>query len=149
MRKHQHHYQAYRVLQVTGGRRSLLGTASSAAKERNMADLKVDCFHLDYDGEFFGPRPAVISIKHYNNVKAIVDLPVHPLAFHRPDKEGEMSLGKTLLERGRKFEELVNVSHRRYQGMTLRESHRFETMTDVCPPPFTTPFLPYRALVSR
>lgn len=110
------HRQVYRVLQVTGGRKSLRpreGDNSTWRKE--VSDLSVDCFSLDYDGKQFRPVLKTISIKPYDGVWPVLSLAAYPL-----DLEGE-NLASTLVDRGKKFEELTKVKHRRYKGLSVKE----------------------------
>lgn len=127
-------YQAYRVLQATGGRKAIGPRGEKGTGQRSVSDLVVDCFRLDYDGISVGPVPATISIRPYQGTRSITDLPTYPLRWSKDtvhvEKE-EKSLSEYLEDRGRKFEELVQVSHRRYKGLTLREDQLFESFEEV------------------
>ncbi|KAK0642942.1 hypothetical protein B0T16DRAFT_333103 [Cercophora newfieldiana] len=129
-------HQAFRVLQVTGGRRSMSRTTlgpDSSSGGKVVSDLMVDCFHFDFDGKRFGIVSQAIAIKPYNGVKRIIDLPVYPTELHRAapdDKHPNRSLGEVLLARGHKFNELCQVSHRRYCGLSLREPN-FQTIEEI------------------
>ncbi|OIW24489.1 hypothetical protein CONLIGDRAFT_98629 [Coniochaeta ligniaria NRRL 30616] len=135
-------FQAYRVLQVTGGRRSLTPRENSKSKARTVSDLVIDCFHLDFDGTHFGAIPRTISIRPYDDTKNIMELPTYPLNFHKPpsDDETAKSVAEILLERGMKFGGLTSVSHRRYNGLSMRgDDPVFDTVTEVITHPPSWP----------
>ncbi|KIX95890.1 uncharacterized protein Z520_08598 [Fonsecaea multimorphosa CBS 102226] len=124
-------YKAYRVLQVTGGRRSLEARKKDKGTGgRTISDLVIDCFYIDYDGKEFGAVPFTISIKPYDDVKSVTALPAYPIAYDKSARDGRPVL-EYLIKRGKKFEELTKVSHRRYQGYTLREGEIFDTVDEV------------------
>ncbi len=62
----------------------------------------------------FSFRIAVVS---YDGLKNITDLPVYPLRFHA-DAD---SFRNTMLERGRKFREMLTVPHWEYNGLSASE----------------------------
>lgn len=124
--------QLYRVLQVTGGRRSLVPRSEGKLSQRTVSDLVIDCFYIDFDGKGFGPVSFKIAIKPYNGLKSISELSAYPLIFDDHHKRGDtVPLADLLADRGKKFEELVSVSHRIYKGLSLREERGFETYEDV------------------
>ena len=84
--------------------------------------------YLDFDGKMFGAKPFQIAIRPYDDLLPITDLPAYPLIY-------EEEIVKTALaDRGKKFEELVHASHRRYKGLSLREDGLFDTIEEVRPP---------------
>ncbi|GLB12262.1 hypothetical protein AtubIFM57258_009543 [Aspergillus tubingensis] len=108
-------YQAYRVLQVCGGRRAAGLEESKAASFRKSSDLVIDCFCLDFDGKQIRALPKIISIRPYYGQISITALEAYPLEF-------EPQVREILIHRGRRFVDLAKVSHRRYRGLNLRES---------------------------
>ncbi|KAF7515238.1 hypothetical protein G7054_g14676 [Neopestalotiopsis clavispora] len=93
--------QAYRVLQVTGGRKlhKLHNRHPGAAVKRPaISNLVIDCFHLDFDGKEAGPIPVTITIKPYEGLKDIRKLAAYPLAL-----AADSNLSHMLTERGKKF----------------------------------------------
>lgn len=123
--------QAYRVLQVTGGRKLITRSTdkvSGATQRRTISNLVIDCFHLDFDGQEFGPSPVTITIKPYQGSKAIRQLAAYPLAL-----AAEPHLSQILTERGRKFEGLVEASHRKYNGLSLLGKEPFDTLEEASP----------------
>ena len=134
-------YQAYRVLHVTGGRPILdvdnysdfdpvdsrLWDESEAdekicdtirASPSNMTPFIIDCFSIDSDGNKIGPKSLRFVISNYSGNRKVDALEVCPSFFHpQPEK-----LYQALVERGRRFTQLAHGSHKRYSGLTLRES---------------------------
>ena len=121
-------YQAYRVLTVTGGRRSLEAREGSTIK--SISDLVIKCFYIDYDGAEFGAVASQVVIKPYDGMRSIIDLPAYPLLYHQTKRNGE-DVPNYLHRRGQKFEGLTKVSHRRYKGFTLRLESLFDTVDEV------------------
>jgi hypothetical protein len=122
-------HQVYRVLQVTGGRKSLTARAGSKVPfQRTISDLVIDCFYLDFDGKQYGTKPFTISIRPYDDLMPVTDLLTYPLVYDKEMSEAD------LINRGKKFAELGKVSHRRYKGLSLREDDRFDRLEEVrCP----------------
>lgn len=139
--------QAYRVLQITGGRRLMRSkegpvppgmpggpglpringpNQTHTGKKRTVSDLVIDCFRLEFDGESFGPIPITINIKPYEGARAIRQLAAYPLAL-----AADSRLFEILTERGKKFEQMVKVSHWKYNGLTLREKEPFDIIEEV------------------
>lgn len=108
-------YQAYRVLQICGGRRPAGLGKSVAASFMKSSNLVIDCFCLDFDGKLIRALPKTISIRPYDGELPITALEAYPLDF-------EPKVRDILVQRGRKFVDLAKVSHRRYNGLNLRES---------------------------
>lgn len=124
--------QAYRVLQVTGGRQALEVTQDSRGSVlKDTTDLVIDCFYADYDGENFGPVATRIFIKPYDGLRSITDLPTYPLHYKRPGADGLPTTAQNLADRGRKYEELTRIYHMRYKGLTLLQEGYFETIDEV------------------
>lgn len=123
--------QTYRVLQVTGGRKLIprsMDKKSRATQRTTISNLVIDCFHLDFDGQEFGPIPVTITIKPYEGSKAIRQLAAYPLAL-----AAEPHLPQILTERGRKFEGMVEASHRNYNGLSMPGKEPFDTLEEASP----------------
>jgi hypothetical protein len=120
-------HQVYRVLQVSGGRKSLTprSNKSRSSFRRTVSNLVIDCFYLDFDGKKVRPVPKTISIQPYDDLRPITTLEVYPLRYEKERPR------ENLIQRGRKFVELVQVSHRRYKGLNLTESG-FDKYEEVC-----------------
>ncbi|KAI0404664.1 hypothetical protein F4802DRAFT_565881 [Xylaria palmicola] len=124
-------YQAFRVLAVSGGRHALTGMSLQRVTSlRGVSDLVIDCFHIDYDGEKFGPVPSTLRIKPYDDVRRISYLSVYPLSYEK-NGPGAKSLHEYLMIRGKRFMELTTVSHRSYHGLTVKEPKLFETVDEI------------------
>ena len=121
-------HQVYRVLQVSGGRKSLTPrrNKSGSSSRRTVSNLVIDCFYLDFDGKQVRPVPKTISIRPYDDLLPITTLEVYPLKYEKERPR------ENLIQRGRKFVEIVQVSHRRYEGLNLTESG-FDKYEEVCP----------------
>ena len=138
--------QALRILRITGGRRCLNSnsTTDKGATDKSnrpfseifrpevqFSSLKINCYHMDFDGSDFGPVPRNIIIDRYPGERPIISLPVYPLSFHeQPSFRSELSDGtqisyikNVLLKRGRKFSALCpgpqEVCHKQYTGWSL------------------------------
>lgn len=134
--------QAYRVLHVTGGR-PILDTANKSKHyvvqsrnwdresetEENVCDnirgshsnvtpFIIDCFSVDFDGDRLGPKPMRLVIPEYSGKRKVDALEVC-LSFFHPQYR---NVYQTMVERGRRFTQLASRAHKRYSGMTLRES---------------------------
>ena len=135
-------YQAYRVLHVTGGR-PILDTANksnfdpvysrnwedeSENEERacdsirgspsNVTPFIIDCFSIDFDGDRLAPKSRRFVIPKYNGNRKVDTLEICP-SFSHP-QHGRVY--QAMVERGRRFTQLADKSHKQYSGTTLRES---------------------------
>lgn len=125
-------YQIHRVLQVTGGRKRLHRSRKKKFHSNTISDLVIDCFHLEFDGTDFNPVASVLRIKPYIGSRTVTSLPVYPLTLAKPIITGHSveSIADLLMNRGRKYEELSNPSHRRYKGLSVCEGS-FDTTEEV------------------
>lgn len=135
-------YQAYRVLHVTGGR-PILDTLNNcrfnSINDRDWEDeseteekardtirgsssittpLIIDCFSIDFDGNRLGPKSRRFVVPTYTGKRKVDVLEIYP-SFSLPQHEKRR---QELIERGRKFTQLANGTHKKYSGMTLRET---------------------------
>ena len=135
-------YQAYRVLHVTGGR-SILDTLNScsfnAIEDRDWdyeteteekardairgsssstTPLVIDCFSIDFDGNRIGPKSRRFVIPTFPGKRRVDALEIHP-SFSLPQ---HVEIREDLVQRGRRFTQIANGTHKRYSGMTLRET---------------------------
>ena len=163
-------YQAFRILHVTGGR-PILDTSNhtkfspirnreiddeSESEERLLDSLRssplemtsfiIDCFSIDFDGSKLGPKSRRFVIPAFTGKRKMDALELRP-SFTFAQHE---SLYQEMVERGRRFTQIADGTHKRYSGATLRESnelmrypsHYSHTIHDeevLCP--FTTNFL--------
>ncbi|KAL8841967.1 MAG: hypothetical protein Q9176_002904 [Flavoplaca citrina] len=121
------HVSAYRVLQVTGGRRFNFSGKSgdeddapelALSKEVRGAlgsPLVITCIHVDFDGEEFGPVTIPFPIREYTGERSTASLPICPTAFTKDLKD----LRTNLELRGQRFVELAQISHKAYSGLTI------------------------------
>ncbi|OJD18550.1 hypothetical protein ACJ73_08711 [Blastomyces percursus] len=75
--------------------------------------FEISCRSLDYDGKAFGEVTSILQVPKFRGVKKVFDLPVLPLHYHQKKHDIE----RELLRRGRKFMDLVDISHREYSGL--------------------------------
>lgn len=137
-------YQAYRIIHVTGGRVCFdTGKKSSfnAVRDRNweseseteercreavstsdheMTSFIIDCFYIEFDGHRIGPRPKRFVVPRYKGTLPISSLPLYPSFLH-PDNQ---RIQETLIARGKQFVELEAGIHKKYEGITIRESNQ-------------------------
>ncbi|KAL2858268.1 hypothetical protein BJX68DRAFT_262805 [Aspergillus pseudodeflectus] len=113
--------QVFRVIQVSGGRRSLVPRKSQSSRN-TVSNLVVDCFHLDYDGKQVRPVPKSIAIRPYVGKRSVTALDVFPLQYLDATTKSDIT------KRGCKFVGLVKVSHKRYKGLNLtnEDFHKLE-----------------------
>jgi hypothetical protein len=71
----------------------------------------------DYNGYRFGPAMKTFDIKQFSGPKAIEALEVHPIEFY--SKSSTEELKASLSSRGNRWKEIVDVSHRAYNGECL------------------------------
>ncbi|CUS14986.1 unnamed protein product [Tuber aestivum] len=77
----------------------------------------IDCYSIDFDGLHLGGVQKQIEIRPYEGEKPVTSLPVYPLKF-LPDLE--KTRGR-LLDRGKSFLTMLDVSHKYYEGLSLSE----------------------------
>lgn len=77
--------------------------------------LCVRGYHVDFDGEKYGPDDANMWIDEYAGEKDILSLYVYPLRYEKERKKMEAEL----CERGKRFLPLVKERHCYYDGPTL------------------------------
>jgi hypothetical protein len=77
------------------------------------ADLAVQCFHIDFDGDNFGTVPEVFYFKPYEREMEIRSLEAYPSRYMLQDR---------LYERGQKFLDYTRFSHLQYEGLTVGPS---------------------------
>jgi hypothetical protein len=119
----------FRVLTFTGGR-DILHSNWNAPVPHASSTLGpgdwygafiVQGWSLNFDGKFYIPVAKAFGIKRYVGERAITDLPVFPLKFHK-DPQG---LRKALSEQGEIFHNFCKEknTHRRYRGPYMDEDH--------------------------
>ncbi|KAH0536272.1 hypothetical protein FGG08_006833 [Glutinoglossum americanum] len=135
-----HQYQAYRVLHVTGGRqiidtnnksefhaisnRDWDWNSDSEEKVRNtvrtssrITAFLIDCFYLDFNGQFIGPRAKRFGILAYRGKRPVCSFVAYLASLHSQYSE----IYRSLVSRGKRFTELAFGAHKQYSGVTLRE----------------------------
>ncbi|KAH7125101.1 P-loop containing nucleoside triphosphate hydrolase protein [Dendryphion nanum] len=68
---------------------------------------------LAYNGEEFGPVKMTVFIRWYDGYRPLQELNVYPLQFHPRQEE----IYQSLIQRGRKYVALREISHRSYAGL--------------------------------
>lgn len=71
----------------------------------------------DYNGSRFGPLKTSRIIRHFNGLQKISALEIYPIEFHK-EPDGS-DLREKLIARGQKWRQLVDVSHRMYNGTSF------------------------------
>jgi hypothetical protein len=147
--------QAYRIVSVTGGRRlpesrrvkiltqvqpipppppplpgQRLPPGSITApiylqhqEYDEFSPLIIDCYGLDFNGTDYGISGAKFRIDPYEDEIPVNSLEAYPLRF------GEEGLQQRLVNRGGKFIQLSEVSHRFYEGLTFGEDREEVSQT--------------------
>lgn len=116
--------QAYRILQVTGGRRfnsnqkpgDEADTPEALPSNEIGSPLVISCIHIDTDGKDLGPVTTTFRINEYPGERDTASLPVWPLSFMKDPSD----LRNDLEMRGQRFIELAQLSHKEYAGLTLK-----------------------------
>lgn len=85
--------------------------------QESMSVAHLDVFYYNYDGRNFGPVEKRLTIVSYDGMKKVTDLPVYPLRF-RADWH---NFKARMLERGRKFRDLLTKPHWEYNGLSAAE----------------------------
>ncbi|KAL2370048.1 hypothetical protein RJ035_006777 [Blastomyces gilchristii] len=136
--------QAYRVLNITGGRAyfdsgykarfsgiiDYIGDSDSENEEKCGDAIKcsgmdttcfiIDAFYIDFDGVKLGARSKRFAIPPYKGTRPVTSLVPFPLL---PSPESEQ-IQQTLIERGRRFVQLVPGTHKKYSGLTVQEGNQ-------------------------
>lgn len=89
---------------------------SISAKEQ-FTTLKVYCFSVDSDAEKYTPVEDFFIFKPFEGEVDITSLEAYPIRFHPQYEE----VSDMLLQRGRKFIEMTQISHMIYEGLTVGE----------------------------
>ena len=89
----------------------------SVYAQESMMVSTVDVFSYEFDGQTFGPVETRMTIVSYDGLKKIIDLPLYPLRFRKDASAFEARM----LERGRKYRELLAVPHWEYNGLSVAE----------------------------
>lgn len=137
--------QVYRVLQATGGRRHLQdrsGNRVLSLATGKMNPLVIDCFYIDFDGKNFRPVPRTITIQPYEGYRSVDSLEAYPLSLGKFPKDFK----EDLIDRGKRFVQLVQVTHKRYKGLSLKEgdtNNRYEEVS------FTLAIWSFEAKISQ
>lgn len=127
--------QAYRVLQITGGRRFNFGGRSGeevGSLEMPLSNelgspLVISCINIDFDGREFRPITTTFSIREYTGERSTAFLPVCPTAFTKDLKD----LKEGLVSRGTQFIELAQIAHKEYSGLTIEPIEDIESQVIV------------------
>ncbi|KAF2103624.1 ATPase [Rhizodiscina lignyota] len=77
--------------------------------------LRLDCDCVEWDGENFGRYTEEIFLPTFSGTKKIVNLKAMPLPFF----EGKERLEASLVDRGKKFEQLAGHHYKAYDGQAI------------------------------
>ncbi|OAX82258.1 hypothetical protein ACJ72_03395 [Emergomyces africanus] len=140
----QNRRQAYRILNISGGRAFFdsgfkaayiglldqIGDSDSENEEKCRDAIKcsgmdttcliIDTFSIDYDGTKLGARSKRFAIPPYKGTKRICSLTPFPLL---PGPESDQ-IHRSLIQRGRRFVDLVPGTHKKYSGTTVQEGNQ-------------------------
>jgi hypothetical protein len=126
--------QAYRVLQMIGGRRFLQSellnikndAKSLASPVGTHSPYTIRCYYIAFDGKTFGPVQRDFVIPKYDGQQPITSLKIYPLAFHKSIQQQasvqQPSIMDQLHERGERYCKLssaVSAVHKLYKGLSL------------------------------
>ena len=86
---------------------------------QRFSTFDIQCFSLDFDGQFFGPVDKVFNIQPYEGVVAVHTLEVYPIKFVLGIEGGIDLYRSSLIDRGRRFLEYSKIVHMHYHGLSL------------------------------
>ena len=127
--------QMYRVVHVTGGRpvldtretkenvhsmrraRKVLEDGGLPFVASKISPFTIDAFRIGFDGHKLYPMPKIFTIYKFESERLITSLEVYPTRFDEKSEE----LKRTLVERGKRFIEVVKTPHKRYSGLTVTD----------------------------
>lgn len=115
--------QAYQVIAVIGGRPFSAPSGDPYNKPNWFTDLTLLCYFVDFDGaRCVATQDAFIS-RSFNGEIDIRNLDAYPLAYAAIDEHHIPSgMAKYLKDRGRKFIDCSEVSHKLYEGMIIGDT---------------------------
>jgi hypothetical protein len=90
------------------------GRVQSLHGAGQMQEWRLETRSWDYNGTFFGPVDSLSILEPFEGVCDITSLPVYPVRFHK--NQNHDNLGQRLIERGRKWKSIVDVTHLSYEG---------------------------------
>ena len=67
-----------------------------------------------YNGTHFGPVDTYTTVHQFDGICDITSLPVYPVRYYKRNDRKDL-LGR-LMKRGRKWEKMLDVTHRNYEG---------------------------------
>jgi hypothetical protein len=83
---------------------------------------ELECEQVQSDGSIFGLTEKIVKIPKYEGFKALTDLIIFPLEYHKDCA----NVRETLMSRGRKYASLLGIHYRKYDGVLhhLQSSER-------------------------
>ncbi|KAL8896740.1 MAG: hypothetical protein Q9207_007565 [Kuettlingeria erythrocarpa] len=91
--------------------------------------LCIHHYHLDFNGELYGPKGERLTIPAWEGERSVYDLKLYPLSFSRPHKDHKYEklndYTNHLVRRGRGFVELGAIDHRYYSGELIGTHHEY------------------------
>ncbi|KAF3765641.1 P-loop containing nucleoside triphosphate hydrolase protein [Cryphonectria parasitica EP155] len=126
----QGHKQVYRVLHVQipmHRASSPLSRYFRSERGNYEKPATVECIYIDFDGERLGPVTKTFEIPRFDQEKPIRSLPIYPFA-----RDLEHGFRDSLVERGKKLWEVIQVRPMHYRGRTIdtREEIDSQVMVD-------------------
>lgn len=96
------------------------GTSNVASRRARdqLTPMYVVCFHVDFDGLKYGTVREIFTFKPFDGLMDIRSLEAYPTQYLVPEPDAR----DTYLERGRKFINVMAVSHMSYEGLTVGKS---------------------------
>ncbi|OOQ90056.1 putative AAA family ATPase [Penicillium brasilianum] len=94
------------------------GYRFSDATKSSSGEWVLACRYIDFDGEKFGYKDEEFIVDAFIGTKPIASLSVFPLKYH-PDRDAAC---KTLIARGKRWEEHKGYHYRQYEGLAIGTS---------------------------
>jgi len=89
--------------------------------------------YIDYNGKGFGVANSKVTLRAFEGLEKITELPVYPLIYHPRHK----AIRRTLITRGRRFDTFFGRHYAEYADVALGEvvdGHRREYHVFIYPP---------------
>jgi len=124
--------QAFRIASTMGGGRLqtflhrrlkkpfAAETVSTSARDC-FADFSIQCYYVEYTGTGWRSVLDYIVLKPFDGPMDIIDLEAYPIQYRSQLKES-VDPYQDLIDRGRKYVNLTQISHLRYEGPTIGDS---------------------------
>jgi hypothetical protein len=92
-------------------------------KQNGVKYVEIRAFQWRYNGSRFGPALETLRLDEFQGRRKITELDYFPLDRFKPDEKRE-ALVKKLIQRGRKWCQVVESKHFDYKGISSLRKHR-------------------------